>query len=126
MLWNFRTQRGVIHPLSPFFNVSRIASVVIASISIFDATLKVRSNGHCVKSIQMRSNFRSVFSPNAGKKGPEITPYLDTFHLSAFGPNAEKYGPEITSYLETFHAVGMSPDAKIMHSWIVKNNYSFE
>ena len=22
----------------------------------------------------------SVFSPNAGKYGPEITPYLDTFH----------------------------------------------
>ena len=23
----------------------------------------------------------SVFSPNAGKYGPEITPYLDTFHV---------------------------------------------
>ena len=22
----------------------------------------------------------SVFSPNTGKYGPEITPYLDTFH----------------------------------------------
>ena len=34
---------------------------------------------HCVKSVQIRSNFWSVFSPNAGKYGPEITPYLDTF-----------------------------------------------
>ena len=25
-------------------------------------------------------NVNSVFSPNAGKYGPEKTPYLDTFH----------------------------------------------
>ena len=25
-------------------------------------------------------NYLSVFSPNTGKYGPEITPYLDTFH----------------------------------------------
>ena len=24
----------------------------------------------------------SVFSPNAGKYGPEITPYLDSFHAA--------------------------------------------
>ena len=118
--------RGCNTSLIPFFNVSRIASVVIASISVFDATLKVRSNAHCLKSVQIRSNFWFVFSPNEAKNGPEITPYLDTFHLSVFSPNARKYGPEITSYLDTFHAVGMSPDAKIMHSWIVKKNYSFE
>ena len=47
---------------------------------------------HCVKSVQIRSYFWSVFScirteygdlqfsPNTGKYGPEITPYLDTFH----------------------------------------------
>ena len=35
---------------------------------------------HCVKSGQIRSVFWSVFSLNAGKCGPEITPYLDTFH----------------------------------------------
>ena len=32
------------------------------------------------ESFQIRSNFWSVFSPNAGKYGPEITPFLDTFH----------------------------------------------
>ena len=37
-------------------------------------------NSHCVKSVQIRSNFSSVFSPNAGKYGPEVTPYMDTFH----------------------------------------------
>ena len=26
----------------------------------------------------------SVFSPNTGKYGPEITPYLDTFHAVNF------------------------------------------
>ena len=35
---------------------------------------------HCVKSVQMRSYFWSVFNPNTGKYGPEISPYLDTFH----------------------------------------------
>ena len=44
---------------------------------------------HCVKSVQMGGFFWSVFSliwtfpsfsPNAGKYGPEKTPYLDTFH----------------------------------------------
>ena len=43
---------------------------------------------HYVKSVQIRSFFwffllcisLSVFSPNAGKYGPEKTPYLDTFH----------------------------------------------
>ena len=53
-------------------------------------------NHHCVKSIQIRSYFWSVFFCNrteyeiysvnlciqseTGKYGPEITPYLDTFH----------------------------------------------
>ena len=49
---------------------------------------------HCVKSVQVRSFFWSVFSRirteygevlrenagNAGKYGPKITPCLDTFH----------------------------------------------
>ena len=42
---------------------------------------------HCVKSAQIRSYLWSVFSyiwavssPNTEKYGPEITPYLDTFH----------------------------------------------
>ena len=33
----------------------------------------------CVKNVQIRSYFWSVFSPNKGKCGPEITSYLDTF-----------------------------------------------
>ena len=37
-------------------------------------------NIHCVKSVQIRSYFCSVFSPNTGKFGPEITLHLDNFH----------------------------------------------
>ena len=33
-----------------------------------------------MKNVQRRSYFWSVFNPNAGKYGPEITPCLDTFH----------------------------------------------
>ena len=37
---------------------------------------------HCVKSVQIRrdTKYLSLFSPNAGKYGPEKTPRLDTFH----------------------------------------------
>ena len=40
----------------------------------------MKKGTHCVKSVQIRSFFWSVFSPNAGKYGSEKTPYLDTFH----------------------------------------------
>ena len=39
---------------------------------------------HRRKSVQIRSFFGPyfpVFSPNAGKYGPEKSPYLDTFHV---------------------------------------------
>ena len=49
-------------------------------------------NLHCVKSVQIQSfcwsvfsrskEYLSVFSPNAGKYGPEKTPYLDTLHAA--------------------------------------------
>ena len=37
---------------------------------------------HCVKSVQIQSYFWSLFFciRNTEKYGPEITPYLDTFH----------------------------------------------
>ena len=44
------------------------------------------------------------------KYGVSLDPYFPTFgmntpYLSLFSPNAGKYGPEKTPYLETFHAV---------------------
>ena len=35
---------------------------------------------HCVKSVQIRSFFWSIFSLSTGKYGPEKTPYFDAFH----------------------------------------------
>ena len=44
-------------------------------------TVNVNKNTwHWGKSGQIRSYFWSVFIPNAGKYGPEITPYLDFSH----------------------------------------------
>ena len=50
---------------------------------------------HCVKSVQIRSFFWSVF--------PEFG--LNTERYRVFSPNVGKYGPEKTPYLDTFHAV---------------------
>ena len=45
----------------------------------------------------------SIFSPNAGKYGPEITPYLDTFHavgaLARHGLDTKFF---TTNFLQTF------------------------
>ena len=41
-----------------------------------------------MKSVKIRSYsgpYFPAFSPNAGKYGPEITPYLDTFHAVLIG-----------------------------------------
>ena len=56
---------------------------------------------HCVKSVQIRSFFWSVFSRI-------WTEYRDTKYLSVFSANAGKCGPEKTSYLDNFHAVTFS------------------
>ena len=55
-------------------------------------------NSHCVKSVQIRSNFWSVF----------FRIRRDMKYLSVFSPNAGKYGPEITPYLDTFQAVSLT------------------
>ena len=42
------------------------------------------------------------------------------FKISVFSPNAGKYGPEITPYLDTFHAVSISvniTDLEILEKW---------
>ena len=56
------------------------------------------SSSQCVKSVHIRSYFWSVFpciSSNTGKYGPEIIPYLDTFH-------------EVSSIID--HILAISPD----------------
>ena len=54
---------------------------------------------HCVKSVQIRSYFWSVFSCI-------YTEYRDLLRKSLYSlQNTGKYWPEITLYLDTFHAV---------------------
>ena len=60
---------------------------------------------HCVKSVQIRSYFWSLFFCIRTKYG-EIRPYFPVFGL-----NTGKYGPEITPYLDTFHAANIPIDA---------------
>ena len=64
---------------------------------------------HCVKSVQIRSYFWSVFSCiqteywDLRSKSPQI---------SRLSPNTGKYGPEITPCLDTFNAVNKNHDQK--------------
>ena len=77
---------------------------------------------HCVKIVQIRSFFLvsisrhldwirryaeylSVFSSNAGKYGPEKTPYLDTFH--AVNPR--------NSLLKHFQSLALCKDWKLVN-----------
>ena len=53
------------------------------------------SETHCVKCDQTRSFFWFVFSR------------IRTEYGEMFSPNAGKYGPEKTPYLDTIHAVNM-------------------
>ena len=58
---------------------------------------------HCVK----RARIQSYSGPHfpAFEMNTERYEILRTSHLSVINPNAGKFGPEITPYLETFHAV---------------------
>ena len=50
--------------------------------------LSDNSDIYCVKSVQIRSYFWSVFSCIRTEYRPEITPYLDTFHAVIIHINA--------------------------------------
>ena len=76
------------------------------------------SNTHCMKSVQIRSNFWSVFFHIRIEYG------VDTSYISVFSPNARKYGPEITPYLETFHTVtNTEASSEFLIILIIKINY---
>ena len=53
--------------------------------------------------------------------------WRDTKYLSVFSPNAGKYGPELTPYLDTFHAVAMPPfyrlSVAMTRSWSCSNSF---
>ena len=54
---------------------------------------------HCVQSVQIRSYFWSYFP--VFRLNTEIC----SVKISVFSPNTGKYGPEITLYLDIFHSV---------------------
>ena len=64
-------------------------------------------NQHCIVKIKLFCNWPTV--QKLAKYGNISDPYFPTFglnkYLSIFSPNAGKYGPEITPYFDTFHAV---------------------
>ena len=60
-------------------------------VSVIDSISTHILSYYCMESFEIPSYFWSVFSPNAGKYGPEITLYLDTFHaVCAFDSSALK------------------------------------
>ena len=87
------------HPLPPPPPPKKKKNITAISISLDFFLAKISEyihTNHCVKSVKIRSFFRSVFScirteygdllfsPNTGKYRPEKTPYLDTFHAVNF------------------------------------------
>ena len=62
---------------------------------------KIKIEHYCVKSVQIKSFFWSVFSSI-------WTKYGEIQYLSKFSPNRGKYGPEKTPSLNTFHTVYIS------------------
>ena len=67
------------------------------------SSIFILEQSHCVKSVQIRSFFWSVFSRIWTECGEirSISPQ----YLSVFSPNEGKYGTEKTPYLDTFHTV---------------------
>ena len=88
-------------PNSSEFELTQIFWIAKKMARIFFLHFSIQSlcTIHCMKSVQIRSFFRSVFSRIR-------TEYGEIRYLSVlFSPNAGKYGPEKTPYLDTFHAV---------------------
>ena len=82
-----RTEYGEIRSISPWFS----SRSPVYEVPVYEVIKKpVLDSFHCVKSVQIRSFFWSVFFrvrtdwifiSNAGKYGPEKTLYLNTFHV---------------------------------------------
>ena len=79
--WNFFLQ---------FIDIPGGSKRIIACITCFFVTMKNKTRKLMFKS-----------------KGPNLDPFSipDSLKYFRFSPNTGKYGPEITPYLDTFHAV---------------------
>ena len=63
------------------------------------------------ESVQIRSYFWSVFSCIRTEYGDSLL--SGDSLLCVFSPNIGKYGPEITPYLDTFHACNLLQQVKV-------------
>ena len=62
-------------------NVIKNAVTAIASLNVVNLeNLENQNSEIAANTSEAGTKYLSVFSPNAGKYGPEIIPYLDTFH----------------------------------------------
>ena len=67
----------------------------------------------------------SVFSPNAGKYGPEKTPYLDTFHEVEVSSNSEQCFSDTTcSLLRLANKYAGTVASKVFYKKDVIENFS--
>ena len=89
---NVKTGVGLLCKLTPILLCSFLLTIVCIINHQFHDWEAIYDQLHCVKSVQIRSFFWSVFfcipieyvwiwlSPNTKKYRPEKTPYLDNFH----------------------------------------------
>ena len=142
--WNFLTFDFKI--VDSFFFILRImpSSPPVLKLATRSSLKKSKYNLYCVKSVQIRSFFWSVFSripteygkirKTPGKKYPNkkfllvpIFPHFDwirrdTLYLSVLCSNAGKYGPAKTPYLDIFHAAFQFPTPIFsLWAWTFKN-----
>ena len=97
----------------PYFRISKSKSQEWAqsSFTCLNSTIETPERRHCcfrfgtfsntfliAWSVQIRSHFWSIFSPNTGKYGPKITPHLDTFHAVFINPGAFSFFPHFSEF----------------------------
>ena len=65
------------------------------------------------------TSYLSVFSPNAGKYGPEITPYLDTFHAVNLLYKSTLFSIGSEAPLPSFHNFQDIDESKILSNFLL-------
>ena len=80
-------------------------------------TLQQEQGLHCVERVQIRSDFWSVFSLIQTEYGPEIPPYLDSFHAVLVTLMEHPIQNYPKTYLERSHTSKMELFAKIVNGF---------
>ena len=81
-------------------------------LTYFEDHLQTTVSDVLTEKIKFYSNLLPLALPNSCKvhtvHASKMINKRDTKYLSVFSPNVGKYGPEITPYLDTFHAVTLN------------------